>query len=359
MYNIVRNMADRHAIHEGNDTMPRVYFGFDAQSVPGEHIFLSYSRRDADRIKGIAWELHRMGLPIWYDDGLIPGNLWENEILENVMQSRLTVFFLTENLFKRDTTYMHDEFQFATDYKKPTLCIWLDNISNMDCTKLSRDMYLWWKKLRMLHSIEVFHLQTDEEKSDEVYRGLCRADRWFMFCLGTIPLAQLTESETERTYDVYLLSAGEEKIKVIKTIREITGLGLRESKNLVDSAPILIKKDVPESVAFSNVKELESVGASLQIKKDYFIVYSTKSLIQSKESENKYLYDVYLVVSGEEKIKLIKIIREITGLGLRESKNLVDSAPSLIIKDVPEHEAFSNARRLESVGARVQIVKSK
>ena len=116
--------------------MPRVKFGFDAESRPGEHIFLSYSRGDAGRIKGIASELHGMGLPIWYDDGLIPGNRWESEILNNVIQSRMTVFFLSKELFKRDKAYMIDEFQFAKDYNKPALCIWLDDIGKMDCTSL-------------------------------------------------------------------------------------------------------------------------------------------------------------------------------------------------------------------------------
>ena len=159
--------------------MPRVYFGFDAESRPGEHIFLSYSRGDAGRIKGIASELHGMGLPIWYDDGLIPGNRWESEILNNVIQSKMTVFFLSKELFKRDKAYMIDEFQFAKDYNKPALCIWLDDIGKMDCTSLSQDMYLWWKELKRIHSIEVFHLKTDGDKAKEIFEGICRRDSGF------------------------------------------------------------------------------------------------------------------------------------------------------------------------------------
>lgn len=159
--------------------MPRVYFGFNADSRPGEQIFLSYSRGDAARIKGIASELHRMGLPIWYDDGLIPGNRWKQEILDNVIKSRMTVFFLSKELFKRDKTYMIDEFRFAKDYKKPALCVWLDDLGRMDCTALSRDMYLWWKELEQIHSIEVFHMKTDAEKAKEIYEGICRKDSGF------------------------------------------------------------------------------------------------------------------------------------------------------------------------------------
>jgi hypothetical protein len=159
--------------------MPRVYFGFDAQSMPGEHIFLSYSRTDAEKIKGIALELHKKGLPIWYDDGLIPGNLWEDEIMDNVEESRITIFFLTKELFMREKSYMQDEYQYSVDYSKPALCIWLDDLGNMDCSKLSREMHKWWNKIRKLHSIEVSDLRSDEAKADEIYHGLCRADRRF------------------------------------------------------------------------------------------------------------------------------------------------------------------------------------
>ena len=164
---------------ERKDTMPRVYFGFDAQSVPGEHIFLSYSRTDTERVKGIALELHKLGLPIWYDDGLIPGNIWEDEIYDNVTQSRITIFLLTKELFRRDKSFMQNEFECAVDFRKSALCIWLDDLGNMDCSQLSREMYKWWKKLEKLHSIEVYHLHSDKQKADEIFRGLCRADRKF------------------------------------------------------------------------------------------------------------------------------------------------------------------------------------
>ncbi|MGN0474421.1 MAG: DUF6273 domain-containing protein [Acutalibacteraceae bacterium] len=144
-------------------------FGFDAVSCPGEHSFASYSRADGERVGRIALELHKMGMPIWYDNGLIPSYEWEKEILKQVRLSKFTIFFLTSDLFKRDKTYMYDEFQFADDFKKPQVCVWLDDISQMDCTKLSEDMYLWWKKLRPLHSIAVFNMKSDRAKAIEIF----------------------------------------------------------------------------------------------------------------------------------------------------------------------------------------------
>ena len=179
--------------------MPRVYFGFDAKSVPGEHIFLSYSRTDEARIKGIALELHKIGLPIWYDDALIPGNLWKKEIRQQVKESCVTVFFLTKELFQRDGTFMIDEYQFAKDHGKPKICIFLDDIANMDCAVLEDEMYFWWLELKKLQSIEVFNLPSDKAKADEIYHGLCRADKRFtQYAPKSEPKPNLT-STTEPT----------------------------------------------------------------------------------------------------------------------------------------------------------------
>ena len=123
--------------------MPRVYFGFDAESRPGEHIFLSYSRGDAGRIKKIALELHQMGLPIWYDEALKPGEEWNLMILREVKQSRIAIFFLTNELFNRDRTFMINERKYAKDHNIRRIYIWLDDIAKINSASLSEKMYLW------------------------------------------------------------------------------------------------------------------------------------------------------------------------------------------------------------------------
>ena len=159
--------------------MPRVNFGFDAESRPGEHIFLSYSRGDAGRIKKIALELHQMGLPIWYDEALKPGEEWNLMILREVKQSRIAIFFLTNELFNRDRTFMINERKYAKDHNIRRIYIWLDDIAKINSASLSEKMYLWWADLVEIQGIEVFHLKTDAEKAEEIYHGLCRADRKF------------------------------------------------------------------------------------------------------------------------------------------------------------------------------------
>jgi large subunit ribosomal protein L7/L12 len=72
------------------------------------------------------------------------------------------------------------------------------------------------------------------------------------------------EEQTE--FDVILTSTGEKKIQVIKAVREVTSLGLKEAKTLVDGAPNAVKEGVPKDEAEEVKKKLEDAGASVEIK---------------------------------------------------------------------------------------------
>ncbi|MBQ7718108.1 MAG: 50S ribosomal protein L7/L12 [Clostridia bacterium] len=75
------------------------------------------------------------------------------------------------------------------------------------------------------------------------------------------------ESTAEKTeFDVVLAEAGAEKIKVIKVVREITGLGLKEAKELVESAPKAVKEGVGKEDAEAIKAKLEEVGAKVEVK---------------------------------------------------------------------------------------------
>ncbi len=76
--------------------------------------------------------------------------------------------------------------------------------------------------------------------------------------------AAAAEEKTE--FDVILASAGEKKINVIKEVRAITGLGLKEAKELVEGAPKPVKEGVPKDEAEELKKKLEEAGASVEIK---------------------------------------------------------------------------------------------
>lgn len=76
--------------------------------------------------------------------------------------------------------------------------------------------------------------------------------------------AAAAEEKTE--FDVVLASAGGEKIKVIKVVREITGLGLKEAKEVVDNAPKALKEGVSKDDAEAIKAKLEEVGATVEVK---------------------------------------------------------------------------------------------
>ena len=81
---------------------------------------------------------------------------------------------------------------------------------------------------------------------------------------GAAAGAAAAEEKTE--FDVVLGAAGEKKIQVIKVVRELTGLGLKEAKDLVDGAPKAVKEKVTKAEAGDMKKKLEEVGATVEVK---------------------------------------------------------------------------------------------
>jgi len=81
---------------------------------------------------------------------------------------------------------------------------------------------------------------------------------------GAAPAAAAEEEKTE--FDVMLQSFGEKKINVIKVVRELTGLGLKEAKDLVESAPVAVKEGLPKDSAEEIKTKLEEAGATVELK---------------------------------------------------------------------------------------------
>ena len=73
-------------------------------------------------------------------------------------------------------------------------------------------------------------------------------------------------AEEKTDFNVMLLEAGPNKVSVIKAVREITGLGLKEAKDVVDGAPKAVKEGVPKADAEAAKKKLEEAGAKVELK---------------------------------------------------------------------------------------------
>jgi len=78
--------------------------------------------------------------------------------------------------------------------------------------------------------------------------------------------AAAPEAEEKTSFDVVITGAGQQKIQVIKVVRAVTGLGLKEAKDLVDSAPKPVKEGVNQEEADSIKAQLEEAGAEVELK---------------------------------------------------------------------------------------------
>jgi len=83
---------------------------------------------------------------------------------------------------------------------------------------------------------------------------------------GPAAAAPAAAAEEKTEFTVMLLAAGENKVNVIKAVRELTSLGLKEAKDLVDGAPKPVKEGIPKADAEAAKKKLEEAGAKVEIK---------------------------------------------------------------------------------------------
>jgi large subunit ribosomal protein L7/L12 len=94
--------------------------------------------------------------------------------------------------------------------------------------------------------------------------GVSAAAPMAVAAAGAAPVAAAAEEKTE--FDVILKEVGEKKINVIKVVREVTSLGLKEAKDLVDGAPKTVKEGVSKDEADTIKKKFEAEGAKVEIK---------------------------------------------------------------------------------------------
>lgn len=84
--------------------------------------------------------------------------------------------------------------------------------------------------------------------------------------VAAAPAADAAAAEEKTEFDVILVEAGAQKVNVIKVVREITGLGLKEAKELVDGAPKTVKEAATKEQSAEFKKKLEEAGAKVEIK---------------------------------------------------------------------------------------------
>ncbi len=115
-----------------------------------------------------------------------------------------------------------------------------------------------------LGSMTVLELVELKNKIEEEW-GITAAAPVAVAAAGA-PAAGGAEVEEKTAFDVILTGAGAQKIQVIKVVRAVTGLGLKEAKDLVDGAPQPVKEGVNQEEADSVKAQLEEAGASVEVK---------------------------------------------------------------------------------------------
>ena len=122
------------------------------------------------------------------------------------------------------------------------------------------------KVVEQLGKMTVLELVELKNKLEEEW-GVTAAAPVAVAAPGAVPAAGDGAAEEEKTsFDVVLSSAGGQKIQVIKVVRAITGLGLKEAKDLVDGAPNPVKEGIAQDEADAIKGQLEEVGATVEVK---------------------------------------------------------------------------------------------
>ncbi len=147
-------------------------------------------------------------------------------------------------------------------------------------------------------------------------------------------------------YRVVLKSDGNCKVQAIKIVMDVTGCSLAEGKNFVESLPHIVIQNIDEQRATKICQDFIAIGCN--------------AVLETMENENipvsAETYIVKLERVGNQSIQTIKEVREATGLGLKEAKDLVDSAPSVILTNATEHQAMKLKQLLESFGDSVSVI---
>ena len=119
--------------------------------------------------------------------------------------------------------------------------------------------------LDLIGNMTVLELADLKKKYEEKF-GVTAAAPMMAMPMGAMGGGAAAVAEEKTEFDVVLINAGDKKIQVIKVVRELTGLGLKEAKDLVDSAPKALKEKISKAEAADVKTKLEEQGATVEIK---------------------------------------------------------------------------------------------
>ncbi len=121
----------------------------------GLYYFISYNSEDEKRVGEIVKVLEQYSLPMWYDNGLKVGDEWEREIADRIQGSEAVILFLTEGIFKKESSYVQKEFTMATRFfNKRVYVVRLDDIDNSQIPNKYLSFYIDLCNMQSISSAE-------------------------------------------------------------------------------------------------------------------------------------------------------------------------------------------------------------
>lgn len=166
--------------------------------------------------------------------------------------------------------------------------------------------------------------------------------------------ASQSDKSTGERYLVVLSHPGYALLPIVKRIKELLNTGLKEAKDIVDAAPTTFPREFSLSEANTIKQELESLGAKVSIQQSFN--HTNSATTNNGNSQSATTTGAYLVVlssPGANKLHIVKAVKEILNLGLKEAKDIVDAAPSTLPREFSLSEANTIKQRLEEHGATV------
>lgn len=125
------------------------------------YYFISYNSEDEIQVAAFARELEKFGIPMWYDHGIKLGTEWENEIAERIDTCEAVIMFLSKNIFVKENSYVHKEFELATEYSEKTVyVVMLDEIKKPEVPVRFRG---WWTEVTRLQCVNAFQYASENE----------------------------------------------------------------------------------------------------------------------------------------------------------------------------------------------------
>ena len=119
------------------------------------------------------------------------------------------------------------------------------------------------------------------------------------------------------------------------------------------------KEDILETIAGMTVMEIVDLIAAMETKFGVTaaaaVAAAPAAAVAAAPVEEKTEFDVVMTSFGEKKVEVIKVVRALTGLGLKEAKDAVEGVPSTIKEGIPKAEAEDVKKKLEDAGAKVEI----